>query len=66
MYDRILGWLAVELLGIRKDLSKPATYILDGEGRVRFAYVGNSLADRPSVKALLETAAAWSLSPAAA
>jgi peroxiredoxin len=45
---------AVDLLGIRKDLSKPATYILDGEGRVQFAYVGNTLADRPSVKALLE------------
>ena len=44
----------VDQLGIRKDLSKPATYILDKEGQTRFAYVGESLADRPSVKALLE------------
>ncbi len=44
----------VDALGIRKDLSKPATYILDGEGRLQFAYVGNTLADRPSVQALLE------------
>lgn len=44
----------VDQLGIRKDLSKPATYILDKQGQTRFAYVGESLADRPSVKALLE------------
>lgn len=44
----------VDQLGIRKDLSKPATYILDRQGQTRFAYVGESLADRPSVKALLE------------
>ena len=47
------GLKAVDLLGIRKDLSKPATYILDRQGNVRFAYVGESLADRPSVKAIL-------------
>lgn len=45
---------AVDRLGIRKDLSKPATYILDRDGRVQFAYVGSSLADRPSVKAMLD------------
>lgn len=45
---------AVDHLGIRKDLSKPATYILDKQGQTRFAYVGDSLADRPSVKALLD------------
>ena len=45
---------AVNQLGIRKDLSKPATYILDKQGQTRFAYVGDSLADRPSVKALLD------------
>jgi peroxiredoxin len=44
---------AVDRLGIRADLSKPATYILDKAGRVRYAYVGSSLSDRPSVKALL-------------
>ncbi|MCC7420918.1 MAG: redoxin domain-containing protein [Planctomycetaceae bacterium] len=45
---------AVDALGIRKDLSKPATYVLDADRQVRFAYVGTSLADRPSIKALLE------------
>lgn len=49
-----IGLKAVDILGIRRDLSKPATYIIDGSGAVRFAYVGKSLADRPSVKALLE------------
>jgi peroxiredoxin len=45
---------AVDALGIRADLSKPATYILDKKGEVRFAYVGQNLTDRPSVKALLD------------
>ncbi|WP_197444065.1 peroxiredoxin family protein [Maioricimonas rarisocia] len=44
---------AVDRLGIRKDLSKPATYIVDKEGRVRFAYVGANIADRPGVDAIL-------------
>lgn len=44
---------AVDQLGLRRNLSKPATYLLDANGRVRFAYVGESLADRPSVKAML-------------
>ena len=45
---------AVDQLGIRADLSKPATYILDKQGQVRFAYVGSTIADRPSVKSLLD------------
>ena len=44
---------AVELLGIRGDLAKPSTYILDKQGNAVFAFVGESTADRPSVKALL-------------
>ena len=51
---------AVDALGIRADLSKPSTYIIDTQGKVRYAYVGNSAADRPSVKALLEQLAAIS------
>ena len=43
----------VDQLGIRKDLSKPATYIVDSAGNVRYAYVGEHIADRPSVAALL-------------
>jgi peroxiredoxin len=45
---------AVDALGIRKDLSKPATYIVDKGGHVRFAYVGKSLSDRPSIKVILK------------
>jgi peroxiredoxin len=45
---------AVNALGIRQDPSKPATYILDKKGQVRFAYVGKFLSDRPSVKAILK------------
>jgi len=44
---------AVDKLGIRQNLSKPATYILDKEGQSRFAYVGQTIADRPSIKAIL-------------
>lgn len=46
--------MAVDKLGIRKDLAKPATYILDKEGRVSFAYVGETLSDRPSLVVMLE------------
>jgi peroxiredoxin len=49
-----VGLAATDRLGLREDLAKPATYILDKEGRTRFAYVGRSLADRPSVKSILE------------
>ncbi|QDU10426.1 AhpC/TSA family protein [Gimesia aquarii] len=45
---------AVNQLGIQRQLSKPATYILDPQGQIRFAYVGSTLADRPSIKAMLE------------
>ena len=41
-------------LGIRADLALPSTYILDRDGKVRLAYVGATLTDRPSVKAMLD------------
>jgi peroxiredoxin len=44
---------AVQRLGIRGDLAKPSTYVLDKQGHVRFAYVGTTSTDRPSVQALL-------------
>ena len=44
---------AVDRLGIRGDLAKPATFIVDKEGQVRFAYVGENSIDRPSLKAIL-------------
>jgi peroxiredoxin len=45
---------AVKSLDIQKNLAKPATYILDKKGQVRFAYVGETLIDRPSMKAILK------------
>jgi peroxiredoxin len=44
---------ACDRLGIRGDLAKPSTFILDPSGEVVYAYVGKSTSDRPSVKALL-------------
>jgi peroxiredoxin len=44
---------ACERLGIRDNLAKPATYVLDTRGRVIYAYVGETSTDRPSVKAVL-------------
>lgn len=46
--------IVVDALGIRDDLSKPASYIFDPQGRLRFGYVGQSMSDRPSVQALLD------------
>ena len=44
----------VDQLGIRSELAKPSTYIVDRAGRVRFAYVGESVADRPSIDSVLK------------
>jgi peroxiredoxin len=44
---------AVDRLGIRGDLAKPATFIVDKHGDVIFAYVGVNTSDRPSLKAML-------------
>jgi peroxiredoxin len=42
-----------EKLGIKGDLAKPSTFILDRKGNVVYAYVGKTLTDRPSLKAIL-------------
>ena len=47
---------AVNFLQIAAELAYPSTYILDKEGNVRFAYVGEEINDRPSVKAMLAAA----------
>lgn len=44
---------ACDRLGIRGDLAKPSSFILNPNGDVVYAYVGKSTSDRPSVKALL-------------
>jgi peroxiredoxin len=43
---------ACDRLGIRADLAKPSTYILDTQGNIVYAYVGATSTDRPSVKSL--------------
>ena len=44
---------ACDQLGIRDDLAKPSTYILDTSGNVVYAYVGQTSTDRPSIRAVL-------------
>ena len=44
---------ACDRLGIRGDLAKPSTFILDANGDVAFAYVGKGQSDRPTVAAML-------------
>lgn len=44
----------VKRLMIEGDLAMPATYILDADGQVRFAYVGRTNSDRPSLKAIFD------------
>lgn len=45
---------AVDQLGIRWQLARPSTYILDKQGNLAFAYVGKDIADRPSIQAMLD------------
>ena len=45
---------AVDKLGIREMLARPSTYIVDKNGKERYAYVGRDPADRPSFDALLK------------
>jgi peroxiredoxin len=52
LYDQDLK--AVDQLGIRSQLAKPSTFILDKSGNLRFAYIGQGIADRPSVSAMLK------------
>lgn len=49
-----VGLAMVEKLGITEQLSKPATYVMDSDGQVRFAYVGQSMADRPTIDSVID------------
>ena len=40
-------------LGIRGDLAKPSTFILNAKGEVVYAYVGRNTSDRPSIRGTL-------------
>lgn len=44
----------VNELGISSDLAKPSTFLIDKQGKVRYAYVGRSTGDRPSIFAILQ------------
>lgn len=48
-----LGLKVTKELDIESVLAKPATYIFDKDRRLRYAYVGENIADRPSIEALL-------------
>jgi antitoxin component YwqK of YwqJK toxin-antitoxin module/peroxiredoxin len=45
--------IAVRKMGIEDNLAKPTSLIIDKAGKVRYAYVGKTIADRPAVKDLL-------------
>ena len=46
---------ATDYFDIHSKLAHPSTYLIDKQGGVQFAYVGNDMtADRPSIKAMLE------------
>lgn len=45
--------LLVRGLGIEENLAKPTSLVLDREGNIAFAYIGATMADRPSVDDLL-------------
>jgi antitoxin component YwqK of YwqJK toxin-antitoxin module/peroxiredoxin len=49
--------LLVRGLGVEENLAKPTSLILDRDGTVTYAYVGASIADRPSVEDLLKALA---------
>jgi len=44
---------AAKALRIADNLVKPSTYIIDKQGKIRYAYVGTSTADRPPIAVLL-------------
>jgi peroxiredoxin len=43
----------VELFGIRGELARPSTYVIDRTGTVRFAFVGEQPHERPDVDTIL-------------
>jgi peroxiredoxin len=45
---------AVDQLGIREELSKPSTFIIDQSKNLRYKYIGSDPADRPDVKTILK------------
>ncbi len=48
------GLAAVSRFNLTGDLSKPSTFVLDRQGVVRYAYVGEAPDDRPAIDRVLE------------
>lgn len=48
------GLAAVARFNLTGDLSKPSTFVLDRQGVVRYAYVGEAPDDRPAIDRVLE------------
>ena len=46
--------LLVRGLGVEENLAKPTSLIVDTNGKIAYAYIGASMADRPSVEDLLQ------------
>ena len=46
--------LLVRGLGVEENLAKPTSLIVDANGKIAYAYIGASMADRPSVEDLLQ------------
>jgi peroxiredoxin len=44
---------AVDALGIRRQLARPSTFVLDAEGNLVYAYIGASADDRPALDDIL-------------
>ena len=48
-------FIATKFFDIKSKLAHPSTYLIDKQGAVQFAYVGDDMsADRPSIKAMLQ------------
>jgi hypothetical protein len=45
--------MAIRMFDIAGSLAKPTSIVLDEQGLVRYVYIGQQPADRPSVKDLL-------------
>jgi len=46
--------IAYDVLDPTANISKPATFVIDSEGIIRWKYVGEGKVDRPKIAAVLE------------
>lgn len=45
---------AYDVVDVTTNIALPATFVLDGEGIVRWKYIGEGKADRPSTQTVLD------------